>query len=89
MSAISQDSDYAKRLNAQLRVDNLNRTVENGYRWYVNDFPLSIEKRAINSNSVTQTIPIQSANTFDSQNPVLWFVVALVVFVLFKVSANQ
>lgn len=89
MSAISQNSDYALRLNAQLRVDNLNRTVENGYRWYVNDFPLSIEKRSINSNSVNQTIPLQSANTFDSQSPIFWLVVALVVFVLFKLTTNQ
>jgi hypothetical protein len=89
MSAFSPNSAYAKRLDAVLRVDNLNRTVENGYRWYVNEQTYAIEKREISSNKVIQILGVQSANTPDTQNPVFWLLLILGVFLLFKLTSNQ
>jgi hypothetical protein len=52
--------------------------------------PVYRESQNVDTNPIVEKVnPFQSANTFDSQSPYLWFVVALVVFVLFKVSANQ
>lgn len=58
--------------------------------WVLNTSLLAKELENKSSNPIVETTPAtNSANTFDSQNPALWLIVVLVVFVLFKVTSNQ